>query len=82
MPTPIWLRWSRDGLRLLLKNNKHADRIERMANQQNVQFSACANTMQAMGVTKKDLNSEVDVVASGVKRINDLHEAGWTYIRP
>ncbi|HKJ71724.1 MAG TPA: DsrE family protein [Gammaproteobacteria bacterium] len=70
------------GLKLLLADNKHADRIERLAKQQQVQFSACANTMQAMGVTREDLNPVVDVVASGVQRINELHEAGWTYIRP
>lgn len=70
------------GLKLLLADNKHADRIERMAKQQDVQFSACANTMQAMGVTREELNPVADVVTSGVKRINELHEAGWTYIRP
>ncbi|MEF8793054.1 DsrE family protein [Thiohalorhabdus sp.] len=70
------------GLKLFLADNKHADRIERMAEQQNVQFSACANTMQAMGKTKDDLNPVVDVVSSGVKRINELQKAGWTYVRP
>lgn len=70
------------GLELLLADSPHAERIRRMAEQQHIQFSACANTMRAMGVTKDGLIPVVDVVSSGVQRLNELHEAGWTYIRP
>jgi uncharacterized protein len=50
-----------------------------------VQFSACHNTM--MGMEKKEghpipIVSEATVVPSGVVRLNELQEQGWTYIRP
>jgi intracellular sulfur oxidation DsrE/DsrF family protein len=50
-----------------------------------VQFSACHNTM--MGMQKKEghpipIISEATVVPSGVVRLSELQEQGWTYIRP
>jgi uncharacterized protein len=50
-----------------------------------VQFSACHNTM--MGMQKKEghpipIVSEAIIVPSGVVRLNELQEQGWTYIRP
>jgi uncharacterized protein len=50
-----------------------------------VQFSACHNTM--MGMEKKEghpisIVSEATVVPSGVVRLNELQEQGWSYIRP
>lgn len=51
----------------------------------NLRFSACNNTHQAM-VKKagKDipLLSEAKVVPSGVVRLVYLQEAGWSYVRP
>lgn len=50
-----------------------------------VQFSACHNTM--MGMEKKEghpipIVSEATIVPSGVVRLTELQEQGWTYIRP
>jgi hypothetical protein len=50
-----------------------------------LQFSACHNTM--MGMEKKEghpipIVSEAKVVPSGVVRINELQEDGWSYVRP
>jgi intracellular sulfur oxidation DsrE/DsrF family protein len=50
-----------------------------------VQFSACHNTMA--GMERKEghpiqIVSEATVVPSGVVRLNELQEDGWTYIRP
>jgi len=70
------------GLKMLLKDSKYAARIQRMAEQQKVHFSACANTMKHFGITKDDLVPAANVVSSGVHRINELQEAGWSYIRP
>lgn len=69
------------GLSMMLADSDQVDRIEDMA-ERGIQFSACANTMRAMGVTKDDLAPGVDVVTSGVVRINELQRAGFTYIRP
>jgi intracellular sulfur oxidation DsrE/DsrF family protein len=50
-----------------------------------VQFSACHNTM--MGMEKHEghpipIVKEATVVPSGVVRLNQLQEEGWSYIRP
>lgn len=69
------------GLRLLFEESKFRKRITRLADR-GVQFTACANTMQAMGRSKDSLHPDVEVVTGGVVRLNELQEAGWTYIRP
>lgn len=52
---------------------------------ENLKFSACGNTMK--GMTKKEgkkpvLIGEATVVPSGVVRLMELQEQGWTYVRP
>ena len=52
---------------------------------ENLKFSACGNTLD--GMTKKEgkmpeLIGEATVVTSGVVRLMELQEQGWTYIRP
>ena len=62
------------------------DRIAAMSlENENLKFSACGNTMA--GMTKKEgkkpnLISEAAVVPSGVVRLMELQEQGWTYVRP
>jgi intracellular sulfur oxidation DsrE/DsrF family protein len=61
-------------------------RIAAMAlEQDNLAFSACGNTMN--GMAKKEgkevqLISEANRVTSGVVRLIELQEEGWTYVRP
>ena len=69
------------GLRMLLADADQAPRVKDMA-AQGIHFSACANTMRAMGVELDDLTEGVKVVNSGVERINELQRAGFTYVRP
>ena len=50
-----------------------------------VQFSACGNTKE--GMEKKEghpitVLSEAVVVPSGVVRLMELQEKGWSYVRP
>jgi intracellular sulfur oxidation DsrE/DsrF family protein len=62
------------------------DRIEAMSLQhENLSFSACGNTKARM--SKKagaeiPILEEATVVTSGVVRLMELQEEGWTYIRP
>ncbi|MCW2306398.1 DsrE family protein [Rhodobium gokarnense] len=62
------------------------DRIETMSLEiENLTFSACANTQQAM--SRKDgkevaLIEEATIVPSGVARLIELQEEGYTYVRP
>jgi len=69
------------GLRALFKESSNSKRINRMADA-GIKFSACANTMKAMGRDASSLNKHADVVSGGVVRIVELQEAGWSYIRP
>jgi intracellular sulfur oxidation DsrE/DsrF family protein len=64
------------------------DRIKRlkdMAFPSKVQLSACGNTKE--GMEKKEghpieIMSEAVVVPSGVVRLMELQEKGWSYLRP
>lgn len=61
-------------------------RIAAMAlENEDLQFSACGNTLN--GMTKKEgkepkLISEAKLVPSGVVRLVELQEEGWSYVRP
>jgi len=72
------------GLKLLLKDNSNAERIQGLS-MEGVQFSACGNTIK--GMTKKTghapvLNPNAKVVDAGIARIVDLTEQGYTLVRP
>ena len=64
------------------------DRIKQlrgMAFPSNVQFSACANTMENM--EKKEgrsvaVLSDATIVTSGVVQLMEKQEEGWSYLRP
>ena len=64
------------------------DRIKRLKDMVfpgKIQFSACNNTKQ--GMEKKEghpieIMSEAVVVPSGVVRLMELQEKGWSYLRP
>ncbi len=64
------------------------DRIKRLKDMSfpaKVQFSACANTKQGMEKTEGkavSLISESTIVPSGVVRLMELQEQGWSYVRP
>ena len=60
-------------------------RLKELAFPGKVQFSACNNTRQGMAKTEgKDISVVADatVVPSGVVRLMELQEQGWSYIRP
>lgn len=69
------------GLRTMFKESSNSKRINRMS-ENGITFSACANTMKAMGRDQNSLLKTAKVVPGGVVRIMELQEAGWTYIRP
>jgi intracellular sulfur oxidation DsrE/DsrF family protein len=72
------------GLGILTTGNKNAGRVEKMA-MNDVKFSACQNTMN--GFKKKKghfpaLTDGVSITPSGVVRIGELQQQGYSYIRP
>jgi intracellular sulfur oxidation DsrE/DsrF family protein len=60
-------------------------RVKELAFPGNVQFSACNNTKQGMEKTEGKevaILSEATLVPSGVVRLMELQETGWSYVRP
>ena len=60
-------------------------RLKEMAFPSKVQFSACNNTKQGMEKTEGkaiSVVSDATIVPSGVVRIMELQEQGWSYVRP
>ena len=60
-------------------------RLKELAFPGNVQFSACDNTRQGMEKTEGKevaILSEATIVPSGVVRLMELQEKGWSYVRP
>jgi uncharacterized protein len=60
-------------------------RVQELAFPGNVQFSACNNTKEGMEKTEGKevpILSEATLVPSGVVRLMELQEKGWSYVRP
>ena len=60
-------------------------RLKEMAFPGKVQFSACNNTKQGMEKAEgKEIPivPEATLVPSGVVRLMELQEKGWSYVRP
>ena len=75
------------GLHMFMADSPVKDRISAMSMEADgtMHFSACANTMAAMerkSGTKPTLLSEAQVVPSGVVRLMELQEQGYSYIKP
>ena len=62
------------------------DRIKAIAEKTpSISFKACGNTQENMGKTENKaipLVAQATVVKSGVARLIELQEQGWTYVRP
>jgi len=72
------------GLRLLFADNANKGRIASLVGN-NVKFSACTNTFNAMTKLlgeKPVLNSNATMVSAGVVRIIDLENQGYKLIKP
>jgi intracellular sulfur oxidation DsrE/DsrF family protein len=73
------------GLRLLFADNSNAGRIDNLAENSGVRFSACMNTMQKvtqnLGYEPK-LDANAAPVDAGVVRILDLVSDGYVLIKP
>jgi uncharacterized protein len=60
-------------------------RLKELAFPSKIQFSACNNTRQGMEKTEGkaiSILSDASLVPSGVVRLMELQEQGWSYIRP
>ena len=77
------------GLHMLRSGSSPVqDRIKRLKDMVfpgKIQFSACNNTKQGMEKAEGHaiaIVPEATVVSSGVVRLMELQEAGWSYVRP
>ena len=69
------------GINMLKFDSEVANRVT-AADKDGVAIRACGNTMKAMKLTEKDLNTSAKVVPAGVVEIMEKQKAGWSYIRP
>ena len=72
------------GLRLLFAENSNKGRISSLAGK-GVRFSACKNTIRAMGKKlghKPEISKHAAKIDAGVVRIVDLIGKGYTLIKP
>ena len=69
------------GINMLKFDSEVANRVT-AADKDGIAIRACGNTMKAMKLTEKDLNSSAKVVPAGVIEIMTKQEAGWSYIKP
>ena len=75
------------GLNMLIKDKSPVeDRIEYMSFAiENITFTACGNTLDAMAKSadvKPELIDEVTIVQTGIARIITLQEMGYSYLKP
>ncbi len=77
------------GLHMLREDTSPVkDRIKRLKDLSfpgKIQFSACNNTKQGMEKTEGkavSIISDATIVPSGVVRLMELQEQGWSYVRP
>ena len=73
------------GLTMMLPESPVKDRLAEMSHQKGVTFSGCGNTLSNRSQSESRLLSllpEARLVPTGVARITELQEAGWSYLRP
>lgn len=74
------------GLKILYKGSEVADRLRALHALGNIKFGVCKNTMNKFKITKADLLQDSfiqnAIVPSGVVRLIELQEQGWTYVKP
>ena len=75
------------GLNMLIKDKSPVeDRIEYMSFAiENITFTACGNTLDAMAKSadvKPELIDEVTIAQTGIARIIALQEMGYSYLKP
>jgi intracellular sulfur oxidation DsrE/DsrF family protein len=73
------------GLRLLFADNSNAGRIDGLAGNSGVRFSACENTTRKMTAAlghPPAFNANARPVSAGVVRIIDLVDQGYILIKP
>ena len=71
------------GLRVLVKKDTaFGEDLAKLKEAYGVEYTACSNTMKALGLTRQDLIEQVDRTEPAMVRIMELQEQGWVYIKP
>jgi hypothetical protein len=61
------------------------DRLAALSGKKGITFSGCGNTLGKQSLMEKkeiSLAPQARLVASGIARVVELEEQGWTYVRP
>lgn len=68
------------GIGMLKSDSTAASRVN-TAVKTGVQIVACENTMEAMKLTRADMNASIGYVPGGVIEIMKRQKEGWAYVR-
>lgn len=79
--TPVELVTHGPGLRLVMGATGQADQVGELI-ARGVTVSACANTMEHLGIGPEQLLPGVRVVPAGVAQLVRRQREGWAYLRP
>lgn len=73
------------GLNMFMKGSKVAHRLKALYALGNIKFGVCGNTMRKRKLTKNDLLQDAfiqnSITTSGVVRLIELQEQGYSYIK-
>lgn len=73
------------GLDMFHKNSKVAKRLQSLHAFGNIKFGVCGNTMRKRKITKNDLLQDAfiqnSIIPSGVVRLIELQEQGYSYVK-
>lgn len=70
-----------DGIRVVDADGDHAGTVRELIDD-GVEFSACANTLEAHGLEESSLVDGVETVPEGVVEVTRLQSDGYAYVRP
>jgi intracellular sulfur oxidation DsrE/DsrF family protein len=69
-----------NAIDIVEKGSEAEEFIEKFA-QLDVKFYACSNSLENRGIHQEDVIDDVEIVSSGVGKLNQLQEDGFNYIK-
>ncbi len=70
-----------EGIEALTAGGDHEEQVRSLLDD-DVSFSGCSNTLDAMGLDEADLVDGVETVPEGAVEVTRLQDEGYAYLRP
>ncbi|MFB6209022.1 MAG: DsrE family protein [Candidatus Nanohaloarchaea archaeon] len=69
-----------EGISMALEDSEAAEHIQDLP--EKVKFYLCSNSVENMGGEEEDFIDRAELVSSGVGKLTELQDEGYSYIRP